>query len=235
MSTPAQALTPDQPVSAPTAPSATVPMISPDGQIGDIPVDQADKASAAGFKHAVDMVSPDGKHGTIPTDQAEAAQKAGFRVAGATPKMLPSYTAMALENAPSGADPHNPGNPNLNAVPESERKSVNDSAFNTQASALAGEGLGALGKLATASRIPAGAVAEELAGGVKILRDSGTGQFVKAGPSLVGRIPGILKTTYDWATANPLKAYLVYKVAEEAGVGTSGLKKLFHIVSGAAE
>lgn len=88
---------------------------------------------------------------------------------------------------------------------------------------------------ATASTVPAGAMAEELAGGMKILRDQATGQFVKAGPSLVGKIPGILKSSYDWATANPLKAYLVYKIAEEAGIGTSGLKKIFHLVSGAAE
>jgi hypothetical protein len=42
-----------------------------------------------------------------------------------------SYLDMALGNSPSGADPHNPGNPNLNAVPESERGNVNDTAMNT--------------------------------------------------------------------------------------------------------
>lgn len=88
---------------------------------------------------------------------------------------------------------------------------------------------------ATASTVPAGAMAEELAGGMKILRDQATGQFAKAGPSLVGRIPGILKASYDWASANPLKAYLIYKIAEEAGVGTAGLKKVFHLVSGSPE
>lgn len=43
----------------------------------------------------------------------------------------PSFTATALSNSPSGADPHNPGNPNLDAVPESAREDVNDSAFKT--------------------------------------------------------------------------------------------------------
>src|ERR1700677_126175 len=102
------------------APASTVPMLSPDGQIGDIPVDQADKAAAAGFKHAIDMVSPDGKKGTVPTDQAEAAQKAGFRVAGPQPPLpnTTSYAALALQNSPSGPDPQNPGNPNPNAIPD---------------------------------------------------------------------------------------------------------------------
>lgn len=44
----------------------------------------------------------------------------------------PSYTALALQNSPSGADPHNPGNPNLNAVPESEREGVNTKLATTQ-------------------------------------------------------------------------------------------------------
>lgn len=76
--------------------------------------------------------------------------------------------------------------------------------------------------------------AEQLASGIKVFRNAATGQFVKAeGPSLVGRIPGILKSAYDWASANPLKAYVIYKVAEESGIGPSGLKKVFHLFSGA--
>lgn len=53
----------------------------------------------------------------------------------------PSYAAMALSNSPSGADPHNPGNPNLNAVPESERDSVNSNLAATQGVALGAEPL----------------------------------------------------------------------------------------------
>ena len=56
-------------------------------------------------------------------------------------KMNPSYSALALENSPSGADRHNPGNPNLNAVPESERAAVNTAALKTQAATLAGQGI----------------------------------------------------------------------------------------------
>lgn len=48
----------------------------------------------------------------------------------------PSYAAMGLANSPSGADPHNPGNPNLNAVPESERDNINSNLAATQGFAL---------------------------------------------------------------------------------------------------
>jgi hypothetical protein len=51
----------------------------------------------------------------------------------------------------------------------------------------------------------------------------------------VGKIPGLLKSAYDWAHANPLKAYLLYRVADEIGLGPSGLKKLFHLAAGPPE
>jgi hypothetical protein len=37
----------------------------------------------------------------------------------------PSYAAMAVENSPSGADPHNPANPNQQAMPAEMRPEVN--------------------------------------------------------------------------------------------------------------
>jgi hypothetical protein len=67
-------------------------------------------------------------------------QPSGISAGGGTAK---SYAQMALQNSPSGADPHNPGNPNLNAVPESERAGVNDAALGTQAGVLAGQGAAA--------------------------------------------------------------------------------------------
>lgn len=48
------------------------------------------------------------------------------------------YSNLALQNSPSGADPHNPGNPNLNAVPQSERGKVNDRALGTQLASIGG-------------------------------------------------------------------------------------------------
>jgi hypothetical protein len=39
-------------------------------------------------------------------------------------EMKPSYSALALSSSPTGADPHNPANPNLQAIPEEEREKV---------------------------------------------------------------------------------------------------------------
>jgi len=51
----------------------------------------------------------------------------------------------------------------------------------------------------------------------------------------VGKIPGLLKSAYDWARANPVKAYLLYKVADESELGPSDLKKMFHLAAGPPE
>ena len=75
-----------------------------------------------------------------PESQRPDVTKQAQAVIKNTP-MTPSYSAMAIANSPSGADPHNPGNPNLNAVPTSERANVNNRALATQASVLAGQGL----------------------------------------------------------------------------------------------
>jgi hypothetical protein len=72
--------------------------------------------------------------------QATPAQPRGVKAGGGH---AASYLDMAIQNSPSGADPHNPGNPNLNAVPESERENVNDAALKTQAATLAGQGVSA--------------------------------------------------------------------------------------------
>lgn len=79
-------------------------MISPDGKVGDIPIEQADSAEKAGFKRAVDMVSPDGQHGAIPIENAEAAQAKGFRVGRPNVKppvedVLDSPEAKGIEQA----------------------------------------------------------------------------------------------------------------------------------------
>lgn len=57
-----------------------VPMLSPDGQLGDIPQERMTDALKGGFKIAVSMTSPDGKAGYIPHDQVGAAQQSGFKV-----------------------------------------------------------------------------------------------------------------------------------------------------------
>lgn len=69
--------------------------------------------------------------------------------------MKPSYTAMAIANSPSGADPHNPGNPNLNAIPESERTQVGTNALSTAIATTPLLEAGPLAELAESKLIPA--------------------------------------------------------------------------------
>lgn len=66
----------------------------------------------------------------------ESYQAAHPPSAPAPMAMKQNYDALALSNSPSGADPHNPGNPNLNAVPESERENANNTALTYQVASL---------------------------------------------------------------------------------------------------
>jgi hypothetical protein len=108
-------------------PKTTVTMLSPDGQSGEIPVEQVDAAEKAGFTRAVRMTAPDGSTGVVPVDRASEAQKAGYRVSQpvVSANMQPSYEAMALENSPVDVNPENPGNPNMMAIPPDARADVN--------------------------------------------------------------------------------------------------------------
>ena len=86
-------------------------------------------------------VAPEAKSATkqeLSESQRPDAVKQAQAVIKNTP-MTPSYSAMALSNSPSGADPHNPGNPNLNAVPASQRESVNNRALAIQSAVIGGE------------------------------------------------------------------------------------------------
>lgn len=65
---------------------STVPMLSPDGQIGDVPQEQAGAAAQSGFKMAQDMLSPDGQPGVIPFDQVHQALAKGFQLKGSPVK-----------------------------------------------------------------------------------------------------------------------------------------------------
>lgn len=60
-----------------------MPMISPDGQLGDVPVNRVHEAVAQGFKIGQDMVAPDGSHGVIPMERVKDAIGKGFQLAGA--------------------------------------------------------------------------------------------------------------------------------------------------------
>ena len=89
----------------------------------------------------------------------------------------------------------------------------------------------------------AGAGLEALAGSGTVTKQIATGLVDEMGNPImpekvvqnVGKIPGLLKSAYDWARANPVKAYLLYKVADEIGLGPSSLKKLFHLAAAPEE
>ena len=145
--------------------ASQVEVYNPQGKLGTIPSAQLDAAKAAGYKAKADYVEvvhpKTGQTGIVPKDQwgddkkPGAAQTQGYVMSPreqqraakskAASGMKPSYSTMAITNAPSGADPHNPGNPNLNAVPPSLRQAISSSLAKQQASALVGEGLGAAG------------------------------------------------------------------------------------------
>lgn len=73
------------------------PMISPDGDIGDIPAENVADAVKAGYKVGQDMLSPDGHFGTIPLDKVHDALKSGFMLKGAAPG-APKAPAMQKSN-----------------------------------------------------------------------------------------------------------------------------------------
>ena len=58
----------------------TVPMLSPDGTSGDVPIANVAAARQAGFKVAVTMQSPDGKTGYVPAENTQAAAAKGFKM-----------------------------------------------------------------------------------------------------------------------------------------------------------
>ena len=78
--------------------------------------------------------------------EAAAHEQARETPAKAGAKMQPNWTALALEHTPSGADPHNPGNPNMNAIPESARGDVNSRLATI--SSMTTPAMGTLGEIA---------------------------------------------------------------------------------------
>lgn len=183
-----------------------IEVYNPQGKLGTIPPAQAEQAKSAGYKlksEYVEVVHPKtGQTGIIPKDQwgddkkPGAAQTQGYvmspreqqrvkaKTAAPIQQAKTNYDALALANSPTGADPHNPGNPNLGAVPGSERASVNARALATQASVLGTQGVGALAGKALAPTITSETVSTGILGpsGEEIMR-----QGLKYGPSAVAK------------------------------------------------
>src|SRR5438445_4658756 len=89
----------DNQPAVPVTPTPTVPMFSPDGQLGDVPHEGVNDAVQKCFTLGQDMVSPDGKPGTIPMDKVHDAIKAGFQLHGAAPA-APSPPKMETMSTP---------------------------------------------------------------------------------------------------------------------------------------
>ena len=75
---------------------ATTPMLSPDGQSGDIPIAKVPDAVKAGFKVAAPMQAPDGSIGYIPQERVADAMKAGFVPHAVAQVMPPELKANLL-------------------------------------------------------------------------------------------------------------------------------------------
>jgi hypothetical protein len=79
-----------------------VPMLSPDGQIGDVPQDRVQEAIAKGFKVGADLTDPNsGKVGVVPLDRVPEAIKSGFQLPR-TPEEEASNTRQMLVSGLTG-------------------------------------------------------------------------------------------------------------------------------------
>ena len=75
---------------------AEVPMIAPDGSVGDIPQERVPEAIRAGGKLGTDMLGPDGSRGVIPIDRVHEAINAGGRLAPPGVPVPPNPLAKVL-------------------------------------------------------------------------------------------------------------------------------------------
>ena len=92
---------------------STVPIISPDGKVGDVPFTQMKAAMAAGGKLGVSVTDPNGKPGTVPADRVQDAVRAGGKIVpyGEQETQHPGFWATAAEDLkgllhPGGFSPY---------------------------------------------------------------------------------------------------------------------------------
>lgn len=184
---------------------ATTPMISPDGDVGDIPTDQVDKAVQGGFKIGVELQTDDGKTGVVPMDKAHDAIKTGkFHLP--PPKIQQPVTPQS-----SGLDK------TLGAL--APQKVQQQKATNTQADFPGFEGSMASGDQGKAN-------ATSIVG-------AGTGVALTAGAALPAVIPHTIegvKALTAWAAKNPVAAFAAYNIIKEL---IPGAKKAIGLVKAA--
>jgi len=92
---------------------STVPIISPSGDVGDIPFSQMKAAIAAGGKLGVNVTDPSGKPGIVPAERVQDAVKAGAKIVpyGEQDTQHPGFWAKAADLMggllhPSGFSPY---------------------------------------------------------------------------------------------------------------------------------
>lgn len=78
-------------------------------------------------------------------------------------------------------------------------------------------------------------VAAAASGPALLSTEIGASAGYDAAVEQIGKVPGMLKSGYDWAKANPFKAYVLYNLANEAGIGPKGIMKMIHLISGVGE
>lgn len=170
----------------------TVPMISPDGSIGDVPKSRAAEAVKAGFKVGAEL-SKDGKSGIIPLDRVHDAMGAGFSL------------------APSSA-----GDVAAASVPRPQLD------MQTEGGGTTGPVAGKLTGLPGVN--PHTPTAGEAAGDIALV---GGGAIAGvAGPSVGTAVGSAATGVTSWASANPVKAYLLYQSLKDV---IPGLKKAGHL------
>ena len=173
--------------------------------------------TAAAPAPGIDYDALAAKHGAIGSTSAPPTTTPNVSGPHAGGGKYNSYMDMAIGNSPSGADPQNPGNPNLNAVPESERGNVNDNALatavaTTPITALVGPALEWLGIGGKAASEAAPAVKQVGTGlfdqfGKEVMKD-GAAPEVKAVASKIFQNPAVQKA---------VKTVVRKLVGEEAG------------------
>lgn len=136
---------------------ATVPMIAPDGSIGDVPAARAHEAANSGFKLGAELSTPDGsKTGVVPYDRVHEAIAAGFML---KPPDVPRPNVNVEEQAGPTESRGDAGKltglPGVNPHRPTITEGLSDAAL--AGSALLGPTLPTLAKKAAPFAIPAAA------------------------------------------------------------------------------
>src|SRR5579884_524871 len=117
------------------ASTSMVPMIAPNGSVGDIPQEQVQNAVKAGFKIGVDLTSPDGQRGVVPMDTAHDAIKSGFQL---TPPPMPGAPKVdvvpsSVGNITSMFEPRDPNSgTKFESVPAEQSAEGHQAAVNAR-------------------------------------------------------------------------------------------------------